>query len=198
MKVVVSDLDGTLVDTGINWEYLRTRVRELLGTNHPLRPLGPSILHVAKSYDDVIRAFRIIEEEELRSAQHVSYSPSLVNAIKVVKSLGIKFAVVTLRGKSSAEIVVSRLGIRDYIDILITREQSLDRATQIRMALMALNAEPHEAVFVGDTEYDLNSCVELGVKAFIICDGCIIKCPADIPCDVTTVRSFIDVINYLK
>ena len=198
IKAVISDLDGTLVDTNIDWENLRARVRELLGTNHPLKPLGPSIPHVAKSHDDVLKAFKIIEEEELRSTQQISYDPSLINTIKVIKALGIKFAIVTLRSKSSAEIIIKKLGIQDYVDILVTRDQSPDRATQVRIVLKALNVKPHEVIFVGDTEYDLNSCMKLGIKTIIICKEHTTKCLTSMTNDVIIVSSFSDVINYLK
>ena len=48
IKAVIFDLDGTLVNLPINWDEIREKVRRVLKTRHPLKPLGVSVYEIAK------------------------------------------------------------------------------------------------------------------------------------------------------
>ena len=149
VKLAVFDLDGTLAHLPIDWDELRARVREFMGTDHPLKPLGPSI-PIAAGGDKELeeRAFKIVEEAELEAAREAKPNPELRTALEQLKSAGAKLALVTLQARRPALTALEGLGVKDLFDEIITREDSLSREEQLRMALQKLRVEPREAAMV--------------------------------------------------
>lgn len=169
-EVLICDLDGTLVDLGIDWDSLRSRIRRLLKTDHPLKPLGPSIPVAAKHDKRLIeKAFNIVESVEVEAAENAKANPELLSLISNLKSKGVRFCIVTLQSRSSAEKVVSKMGLDKYLDLLVTRDYTLDRVEQLKLVLETLKIEDlSKVLFVGDTELDLESGEKLGLKTIIL------------------------------
>jgi len=171
VKLAVFDLDGTLAHLPIDWDELRARVREFMGTDHPLKPLGPSI-PIAAGGDKELeeRAFKIVEEAELEAAREANPDPELRTALEQLKSAGAKLALVTLQARRPALTALEGLGVRDLFDEVITREDSLSREEQLRMALQKLGVEPREAAMVGDLPWDAEAGRRLGCVTVIVGD----------------------------
>ena len=168
MRALICDLDGTLADLGIDWDDLRERVRRLLGTDHPMRPIASSIPEAARTEEEAERAYRLVESAEMEAASRASADPELIEAISRLRRAGVRFAVVTMQGRRPAREALRRLGLLDMVDVLITREDSLSRREQLEMALERLGVEPQEAVFAGDSPWDASAgrllgCLTLGV-----------------------------------
>ncbi len=171
VKLAVFDLDGTLAHLPIDWDELRARVREFMGTDHPLKPLGPSI-PIAAGGDKELeeRAFKIVEEAELEAAREANPDPELRTALEQLKSAGAKLALVTLQARRPALTALEGLGVKDLFDEIITREDSLSREEQLRMALQKLGVEPREAAMVGDLPWDAEAGRRLGCVTVIVGD----------------------------
>ncbi len=164
IKALITDMDGTLVDLGINWDELRDRVRREMGWDHPLRPLGLSIPRAAKDEEEVRRAYSIVEEEEYRAAFRAERDDELVRLLSSLKGSGLKLALVTMQSLRSTRVVLTRLGVFDLFDLVITRDVTIDRRLQIEAAMGALNLNPDEVVFVGDSPWDYESAKKLGIR----------------------------------
>jgi HAD superfamily hydrolase (TIGR01509 family) len=174
-EALITDLDGTLVDLGINWDSLRERVRTEMGWDHPLKPLGPSIPKAARNKDEEIRAFKIVEEEEIVASSRADYNPKLIKIFEKIKGMGLKVALVTLQARKPALMALERLGILEFFDVIVTRESSLDRKEQLMIALDELGVDPSRCIFFGDTPWDLDAGRELGIKTVCVgrrIDGC--------------------------
>ncbi len=176
VKALITDMDGTLVDLGINWDEVREKVRKEMGWDHPLRPLGVSITKVAKNEDEVKKAYSIVEREEYQAAFKAKRDEELVNLLSSLKRRGIKLALVTMQAYRSTEVVLKRLGLIDLFDVVITRDIVIGREEQLRIALEKLGVSPKEAVFVGDTPWDYESAKKLGIR-FISVGTCYEKAP---------------------
>jgi phosphoglycolate phosphatase-like HAD superfamily hydrolase len=164
---VVVDVDDTLVRTAIDWHAVRRRIEEVTGVYIAHRPLIEGIYRYLDR-DSIPRALEIVEEAELSSATAVAPSRALVELVRNLKECGCRFAVVTLRGLSSARVVLERLGLVPYVDALVTREDCMDRVGQVEMALERLGVGRGSAVFVGDSPADLDVALRLGVATTIV------------------------------
>jgi phosphoglycolate phosphatase-like HAD superfamily hydrolase len=164
---VVVDVDDTLVRTAIDWHAVRRRIEEVTGVYIAHRPLIEGIYRYLDR-GSIPRALEIVEEAELSSATAVAPSRALVELVRNLKECGCRFAVVTLRGLSSARVVLERLGLAPYVDALVTREDCMDRVGQVEMALERLGVGRGSAVFVGDSSADLDVALRLGVATTIV------------------------------
>ena len=168
-KALITDLDYTLVFLPIDWEKLREEVRKILKTSHPLKPLASSIPVAAKGDKRLIeKAFKYIEEVEFRASETVKYNRELVDFFKKLKDRGLKIGLVTLQGLRPARNTLRKLGILEFFDVIVTREDSLSRKEQILIALRKLNVKASETIFVGDSVTDAKAGKELGIYTVII------------------------------
>jgi len=171
IKAVIFDLDGTLVNLPINWDEVREKVRKLLKTSHPLKPLGLSVYEITRNNPELReRAFKLIESEELKAALQAKYDSRLHEMIVQLKKAGLKIGLVTLQGLKTAILVLEKLGIKNLFDVIVTRERSVYRLEQLKIALRELKVKPEETIFVGDTIWDREAGETLGCKILIIGD----------------------------
>ena len=168
MYMLVLDIDGTLVKPDIDWAYVRKRLSEI-GINVPHKPVAEILARVAVHNP---RLAKSVEEEivniERRSAENVRKDPELRDLLLKFKNKGVKIAVVTLRGRETAAKVLESLGINDLVDLLVTREDSYDRKTQLKYVMNKLGAEPGKTYFLGDTMWDFEAGRNEGVNVILI------------------------------
>lgn len=168
-EAIITDLDGTIVDLGIDWDSLRERVRREMGWDHPLKPLGPSIPKAARSKIEEEAAFRIVEEAEQEASERAEFNSKIVEIFRRIKGRGLKLALVTLQARRPATTTLERLGILRFFDVLVARDVSLDRKEQLRIAIEGLGVRPQDCLFFGDTQWDVEAARELGCE--IVCVG---------------------------
>lgn len=169
LKFLITDLDGTLTNLNINWSHLREIIREILKTSHPLKPLATSIPEAAGGNVDLIReAYEVIEDYEYKAALKASRDVKLIEFLRGVKELGFKVALVTLQARRPAVKALEKLGVLEYFDVIITRDDSIFREEQLRIVIDRFKAKPEEIVFVGDTIWDLEAGRRLKLKTFIV------------------------------
>ncbi|RLG42648.1 MAG: hypothetical protein DRO05_00495 [Thermoproteota archaeon] len=168
-RFLVTDLDGTLVTLDIDWDELREKVRKIIKTDHPLKPLGPSIVETTRGNEDLRRkAFELVEREEVRAALGASPDPELKEMLSRLRKRGVKIALVTLQSLKPATITLKRLGVHHLFEFLITREYSLSRREQLSLAMDLLKANPRETVFAGDSSWDVMAGKELGCLTVVV------------------------------
>ncbi len=161
-KALITDLDGTLTNLGIDWDSLREKVRREMGWSHPLRPLGMNIPKAARNEEEIEKAFSIVEKAELEAAERASFNPSLRLVLSKIRRSGLKIGLVTLQARRPATKALDRLGVIDLFDVIVTREYSLDRKKQLGFAMEKLGVRPSECIFVGDAPWDVKAGKELG------------------------------------
>jgi len=162
-RYFITDLDGTLIKLDIDWEQLRATVRNLLKTDHPLRPLATSIPIAAKGNNELInKAFDYIKQVELQAAKNVVRDSTLIDFFRWLVQNRIKIGLITLQAREPALLILEKLGILAFMSLVITREDDLYRINQLSLALKKLNAEPNRTVFVGDTQWDVDAGKKLG------------------------------------
>jgi len=73
-----------------------------------------------------------------------------------------------MQGRRASEGILRKFGLTGLLPIRFTREDSLLRSQQLRMAMSRLSAKRDEVLFVGDRLNDIRSAGEVGVAVAII------------------------------
>jgi len=168
------DLDGTLVETNIDFPLMRRRMLALAAEQdidtQSLAELD--ILAIVELAADRLlsrgmhdraanlraRAMDILEEIELRHASETQEIPFARELVAELTRQGVRVGIVTRNCRRASEI---SLGIaRIAPDVLICREDSerhKPHPEPLRIALEALGARPEHSVMVGDHLMDIQS-----------------------------------------
>jgi phosphoglycolate phosphatase len=171
---VLFDLDGTLVDTHIDFALMK-REMITLATETGLEATeieGLDILGIAKAAAKgsenkslYSHATSILEEIELRHARDTELVPFALEAIEMLRQNGIRIGIVTRNCRKASELSLGIAGIAP--DVLICREDSLNHKPHpepLLLALQRLEAEPGNSVMVGDHIMDVQSGKAAGLK----------------------------------
>ncbi|WP_448577313.1 HAD family hydrolase [Thermosphaera sp.] len=162
-KALILDIDGTIIPFLVDFESLRERVRRLLGVNDELRPLGLSLEKLNVPEQLKKQAWELIEKEEVESVGKLKpddYEENVETICKLHES-GFTIAIVTNRSKRTAFLLLEKINMKDCVDLMVTREEGLDRKVQLEKVLRLVNGEC--IGFLGDTIYDEKAAKELNL-----------------------------------
>ena len=157
IEAVVFDLDGTLVNLPINYEELLGEFKEIMRVEN-VRPLVDTVSRV----DDETRkrVFRAWDKAELAVSAKITVNDE---GMKVYREYAEKpKALVTLQGRKVVDAVVARFGLA--FDVVVTRENSLFRAEQLRTAAEKLGVQMENVLFVGNADGDAAAAEKVGCQ----------------------------------
>ncbi len=167
-RYVVFDLDETLISLPVEWHEVRQELRKLTGTDLKFSPFFLDVQTlVAKDPILLGPIMRTIDDYEAKAIPRAKLAEGAVEAL-VTLSKKAKLSLVTMQGRLACDQILDRLDIHRYFGSTFTREDSMDRPTQLRMALEKLESRDEEAYFVGDRINDLNAARAVGVRFVMI------------------------------
>ncbi|QEA38251.1 HAD family hydrolase [Pistricoccus aurantiacus] len=151
ITVVAFDLDGTLIDSRLDFPAIR---RELDF------PEGVGLLeHIATLEDSahVQHAHRIIHRHEMAGALAATWMPGARALLDGLHELGLHTAILTRNTREAVELVKRNLDIP--IDLTLTREDCAPKPSPDGLRKIAghFNATTPELVYVGDFLFDLQT-----------------------------------------
>ncbi|MCE5313516.1 MAG: HAD-IA family hydrolase [Armatimonadota bacterium] len=175
------DLDGTLVETNINFPLMKRKMLELAAENG-VDTSGLALLDVlavvegtvnwlaSDGRDDEVDALReramvVLEEIEIEHARGGTVIPYASDMIEQLKSRNVKVGIVTRNCRKASEHSIMIAGIEP--DVLICREDAIHHKPHpdpVLIALESLDARPQASVMVGDHIMDIASGKAAGVK----------------------------------
>jgi HAD superfamily hydrolase (TIGR01549 family) len=156
IKAVIFDLDGTLINLPLDYERLFQKFSRIL-KNDDIRPMTKKIARLDE--DTRNRIFRVWDEEELALTEKITTNDEGMCFYR--KYHAEPRALVTMQGKALAQRVLKALDLS--FELVITREDSLDRVEQLKMAIQRLKTTSEDVLFIGNTEGDLSAAEELNV-----------------------------------
>ena len=161
VKLVIFDLDGTLVHLPINYKKLRNEICKALEIEHV-----DSILGTLSAVDEKTRTkiFGIWSKLELEA---------LPNLIKIAEGMKLYESfqhtlrcLVTLQGREVVTKILERTGL--HFDHIVTRENSLVRSEQIKIVIERFKVKPSEVLVIGDRESDRKAAEENGCNFMFV------------------------------
>lgn len=155
IQAVIFDLDGTLIDLPLDYERLFEKFSRILKVDD-VRP----VTKVVGGLDEKTRSeiFEAWDEAELAVTEKIATKSEGMALYR--KYLAKPKALVTMQGKALVQAILKPLDLS--FDLVFTREDSLDRTEQLRMAIEKLNVGSGNILFVGNTDEDL--CASQGIN----------------------------------
>jgi HAD superfamily hydrolase (TIGR01549 family) len=157
IKAAVFDLDGTLVNLPINYETLYTEFRKIIGTKK-IEPVTKTVAALNPTLKEkVFERWTAAESAILCKMTVVKEGVELYGQYQETPK-----ALVTMQGKKTVEKILNIAHLS--FQVVITREDSLDRTTQIRLAVEKLRLKPEDVIVIGDRETDKTAAAKVGCK----------------------------------
>jgi phosphoglycolate phosphatase-like HAD superfamily hydrolase len=167
-RYFVFDMDGTLISLPVEWDKVREDLRKLTGTSLDFAPFFLDVQSVVAK-DPLLLGpiMRTIDEYEARAVPEARLEEGATEVLSSLSSR-VMLSLVTMQGRAACDRVFETLGIGRFFASSFTREDSMDRTTQLRMALESLGAKEDESVFVGDRINDLKAARAVGARFVMI------------------------------
>jgi HAD superfamily hydrolase (TIGR01509 family) len=177
------DIDGTLVDTvelivrALDHTF-RKHLGKEISRDELRRTIGLPLHQQVRLFDhlvDFTPDHRAMEADEIayyESHKHLEQViPEAVEALKEAKRAGMRIALVTSKNRLELETFLPRLNVNGWVDAVVSSSdvaRPKPAPDSVWVALERLGAPPKEAIFVGDTVYDIQCAREAGVKVIAV------------------------------
>jgi len=155
IEAVIFDLDGTLVNIPIDYKRLYSKIEENLQIPK-IEGLTRTLETVNK--DKREKAFQIWKNEELEALTKMTTNKKGMHLYKTYSNKPL--ALITMQGRETVNLILKELKAK--FQFIITREDSLDRAEQLKIAVKKLETDPGKILIVGDRESDAMAAKNVG------------------------------------
>ncbi|MBS7644641.1 MAG: HAD-IA family hydrolase [Candidatus Bathyarchaeia archaeon] len=172
-KAVLIDFDGTLVDSlkavyEVFKAYFEMKGKTFMSPREFERAFKSDWMEFLREHGIAVEgggtAIDGLVNRYISLVSQAGVEPSMVQALKSLKDLGFKVAVVS---SSMEEAIDSKLKSEDIeVDLIVSGFESRisDKTKLIKSALEKLKIDPRDAVYIGDMKEDVEACKKLGVK----------------------------------
>ena len=180
-KVIVFDLDGTIVKLQANWHALKDVLSQRYAERNDEQCAFTSISAclsriVEKGDEDELQEnFKIIRQYELENIIETEIIPEVVDFIKHKEKFGVlstvKFAVLSLNTRKTIIESLKLADISDYIEIIIGREdvRSWKPGPEGLIKILSyFSVSPADLIFFGDMKKDLKAGEAANVDSYYI------------------------------
>jgi pyrophosphatase PpaX len=178
-KYVLFDLDGTLIDTNRliidSFQYTyKTSLGLEVSEQEILKYFGEPLLVTLKRYseekaDELFKTY--IDYNETRHNDTVTIFEGVQELLEELKKQGYTLALVTSKRRKVAQMGLDLFDISKHFDVFVALEDTElhkpNPAPAIK-ALELLNANPQDAIMVGDSVFDIHCAHGAGVKAVLV------------------------------
>lgn len=178
LKAIVFDLDGTLVDSKIDYERMAGMIREVLSTagiSEQYLTDRRKIYQIIRGGDKVLAEMgldpikrpeitsqmeRIMNQVELEGAHLSKPMRNAGETLRALKERGLGIGIATRGCREYAAVSLRLTSLTGYVDKCLARDEVSHPKPDPRHLLdvvMHLGATPIEALYVGDTSTDLET-----------------------------------------
>ena len=170
IKGIIFDMDGTLISTEavivhcVN-ETSKKYLKRALPAGDAFWTLGPPARNIIKGFADGLPAKPVREavDDYLLCYRNnfldkATLFPGIPRLLQKLCASGKRLAVVTAEEKALMEFNLATLGLKDYFDILVSRDDVLKPKPHpegIRLALRTMRTSPEESMMIGDAAIDM-------------------------------------------
>ncbi len=185
MKLIIFDLDGTLVDSSTDISHAINYALE--GTNVPPVTVQETITMIGEGittlFQKIIAKYNLSADKDILIQRFLNhYSAHLTDNTPVYP--GVKETMEALKEYPKAVIsnkredlssrILELLGMRKYFDVVVGSDTTSERKPSpvpIQYVLSRFEAKPEEAVIVGDSNFDIEAGKAAGVTTIAVTYG---------------------------
>lgn len=175
INTLLFDLDGTLINTNeliIN-SFLHTLEKYYPSqyTREDVIPfIGPSLHETFSTIDEdrveeLIHTYRTFNME--KHDEYVTEFETVFETVTALKESGYKLGIVTTKIQPVVNMGLDLMKLTPFFDVVVTLsdvENAKPHPEPVHRALDLLDAEPHEAIMVGDNHHDILAGKNAGTK----------------------------------
>ena len=160
VRGLIFDLDGTLVDSGLDFDLMR-REMEL-----PPGPILESIAALPPQHAE--RCHVILRKHEVAGAERATLLPGVAQLLDRAKERRIPIGIVTRNSREISLAVLGRLQLT--YDILLTRDDGPIKPDPwgVRHICETWNVPPRHVVMIGDYRFDVLSGRGAGARTVLL------------------------------
>lgn len=177
LKAVIFDMDGTLIQSTIDFRKMNQGVADtLLQHGLPRDILDPT----GKVNESIVRAYsyfkihsqdgwaealerdlnRVSQEVEMARVEESQEVPGTTDTLRFLRSRGLRTAVLTRGSRAYTERALSASGLEEEFDVILCRDdhpltEAKPNPLALRRVYGALGLSNFECLFVGDHDTDL-------------------------------------------
>jgi len=157
IEAVIFDLDGTLIHLPIDYEELFREFKKIIHADN-IRPLVGAVSRLDENTRSQV--FGVWDNAELAASTKITVN---VEGMKIYKKFAQKpKALVTIQGKTIVKTILGQLGLS--FDVIVTREDSLNRTEQLKNAAEKLKTQFQSILFVGNIKNDSLAAEKVGCQ----------------------------------
>jgi HAD superfamily hydrolase (TIGR01509 family) len=161
IRHLVYDLDGTLIDSALDFDQMRLE----MGLPHGA-PILETLAHMPA--EEAQRCWSIVERHELEGAERASPYPGVIEFITSLAEHGVRQAVLTRNSRAVAEAMLRHIPFT--FDVLVTRDEGPikpDPRSIWRICAHWGVAAQHSAM-IGDSHFDMETGRRAGARNVLI------------------------------
>jgi len=180
-RLIIFDMDGTLVDSSVTLVNAINHVRgklglEEMGGDEVLTKLNDHTVNASKYFyeSDSFKAEHEVWFSEYYKANHkreVRLYDGVEELLKWLKDKGFKLAIATNAYRISARQALAYLDIKGYFDITVCGDEvqwAKPHPDMLYKILDELHLKPEDAIFIGDGERDREASKNAGIDYIMV------------------------------
>ncbi len=192
LKAAVFDLDGTITVLSLPLDAMRSDTKNYLFSKglpeYILDPEDGVTSSMMKgrdyflSHGKTMEEWRRMEQEietllsrhETSAAKDVCLINGSLEAVARIRAHGLKTAILTNNGRHAVEIILQKIPLERYFDVVQTRNESPNPKPYpdgLLNVIRRLNVRIDEAVYVGDARIDLAAASRAGIEFIGVATG---------------------------
>jgi HAD superfamily hydrolase (TIGR01509 family) len=161
LKLVIFDLDGTLLEAMLDFGAVRAEIG--------LPPTTPILEAIAALSDtEQTRARAILDRHEAAVAERSCLMPGARELLVHLRERGVKVAVLTRNSRASVDLAIRRHGLA--FDASVARDEHRPKPSPdgVHYLMAACGAAADETIVVGDYRFDIEAGRSAGVRTIAL------------------------------
>ncbi|MFO8012696.1 MAG: HAD family hydrolase [Phycisphaerae bacterium] len=161
LRLVIFDLDGTLLASPLDFDAIRAEIGLPDG-----RPILEALDHLPPA--ERARAEAVVDRHETEAVRASHLLPGAAELPAWLRARGLNVALLTRNSRASVEAAAHRHGLA--FDAAVTREDLAPKPSPkgVRHLMAACGAQADETVLVGDFRFDVEAGAAAGVRTVAV------------------------------
>ncbi|MBY9007176.1 MAG: HAD family hydrolase [Candidatus Lokiarchaeota archaeon] len=182
-KIIVFDLDGTIVDLDVDWTYLKENLKKRYFKKYnedcEFVSISECLNNIVKREDEIelLEIFKIVEDFEMKSINRTKPIDEIVSFIKNITDIPflqeVNLSILSLNTRKTIKEVLKLFKIYKYFNLIVGKEDVRywkPNPEGLLKIKSHFKVENQEIIYFGDKQKDLKTGKNANIDSFLIND----------------------------